>query len=147
MQGSLYLVLPAAVYLVLVAALAFVASRTGRAGLGRPIVAAAAALAVFLVALPLFEATVLDLRSGAERAGSRSRDDFVRSASLAFACIYLVVLAVALGLGRVLGRSWRAAAVSGALTLAFLAFSFRYVEFLNACNIGEPVVWPSYIEC
>jgi hypothetical protein len=138
-----YLVIAAMIYLLVVAAAALVAARTTRLRPWPAIGAAAAALGVFLVVLGLFEAVVLDLRP--QRIATR--DDFVLLAKLAFAGVYLIVLAAAVGLGRVLGRSWTAAAGAGVVTIGFLTLTFRFVEFLNACNIGEPVLWPSYVEC
>lgn len=140
-EGPLYLAPAAGLYLAVVAVLAVVVARRVRVPLWQTIAAAGAALSALIVLLSVYEGVVLYLRS------YPTRDEFLLSARLAFFGVYLAVLAAALGVGRVLGLSWRAAAGSVALTLVFLALTFRYVEFLNACNIGEPVLWPSYVPC
>lgn len=139
--GVLYLVPVAVVYLVVATVAAAALGRRGRIAPWPAIAGAAAAIAAALLLLAAYEEVVLDLRP------APTRDDFVLLAKLAFAGLYLAVVGLALAAGRRLGGSWRAAAVSVAITVAFLALTFRFVEFLNACNIGEPVLWPSYIEC
>jgi hypothetical protein len=149
-HGALYLVPPLALYLLVLAVPALVAARRGRVHHWRAVAAAGAALGVFLFVLALFDGVVLYLRHvphgvGAERVATR--DEFVLVAKLALVGVYVVVGAAALGFGRVLGLSWRAAGEASAVALGFLVLTFRFVEFLNACYIGEPVLWPSYIEC
>lgn len=140
-QGPLYLAPAVALYLLVVAVVAAVAARRARLACRAAIAAVGTALAALVLLLSVYGGVVLHLRP------SPARGEFVLLAKLAFAAVYLAVLAVAFSVGRLLGSSWRTAAASVAITLAFLVLTFRYVEFLNACTIGEPVLWPSYIEC
>jgi hypothetical protein len=118
---------------------------------GRAFLAASAlVLAFFVLAFTLFEAAALYLRfdphgTGTERQGAE-RDDFVSLAKAGFVVLYVGVPLLAAGVGYGVARRlrsaqpWRVAAAVTIAVIAFLAVTYPFAEFENACNIGEGVV-------
>lgn len=110
----------------------------------RLVAAVVVALAVFVLALTWFEAGALYLRSvphgyGAQRERS-DYDDYLAAAKALLGGVYASALAFAALLGYVAGRR-QAAAVVALVVLGFFVISFPAVEFENACNLGDGVVW------
>jgi hypothetical protein len=142
----------AAGYLVLVsaAAAAVAGVRSHWTGARAFVLASALTLALFVVLFTLFEAAALYLRydphgTGTERQGA-DREDFVSLAKTGFALLYVAVPLAGAGAGYAAARRLRSARpwpVAAAVTIAivgFLALTFPFAEFENACNIGEGVV-------
>jgi hypothetical protein len=149
-ETVVYLAIPALVYLALLAAVWLVLRRRPKAAvLGVVLVSSAAALAVAVAGITLFEASALWFRSDPQGSGSQRQgtdyDDFFASARAAFFALYagLVLLAVGIGFvtARVRGRSAAVAAAGCAIAVAgYLALTLPFVDFLNACNVGRPFV-------
>jgi hypothetical protein len=141
----------AACYLALLTTATVIAGPRLRFDSGRAFVGASAlALMFFVVAFTLFEAAALYLRydphgTGSERQGT-DREDFVSLAKAGFGLLYVAVLLVAAGVGYAVARRlrsawpWRVAAAVTIAVIAFLAVTYPFAEFENACNIGEGVV-------
>lgn len=107
------------------------------------------------------KARVDQVSTGLDRKGNRSRrpgtgndfagpgadrhpdgadyDSFVGSAELGFFALYTAALFLAAGIGRALA-SWQLGAMTLAATALFMLLSFPAVEFVNECNVGEPVL-------
>jgi hypothetical protein len=147
-----YLLGLAVVYLGLVAVVAFalkrwVDPRTLRAALVASLVALLAAVA----AITLFEAVASWYRPRGE--GVTARWPVYRDrVELAFFALYavLVVAGFALGwrIGRTLGARPALVSVASAVAVVgFLATSLPFVEFLNACHTGGPIVIDRYVPC
>jgi hypothetical protein len=141
----------AACYLALLTTAAVIAGPRLRLDSGRAfVVASALVLALFVVVFTLFEAAALYLRyephgTGTERQGA-DRDDFVSLAKAGFGFLYVAVPLVAAAVGFAVARHlrsarpWRVAAAVTIAVIAFLAVTYPFAEFENACNIGEGVV-------
>jgi hypothetical protein len=154
-QGSwatlLVLGVPAAVFVGLLAAAISVARRrVGRRT--KPFLAAVAlSLAAFVVGLTIYEAAALYFRfsphgSGLERQ-DRSGDTYVFWAQAGFIALYAVALGLAAGFGALLLRNWRWAAATTATVAVFMVVTFPYVDFLNECNVGQPLISWSTQRC
>jgi hypothetical protein len=154
-QGSwetlLVIGVPAAVFVALVAAVVAVARRRVHVR-AKPFLAAVAfSLVAFVVGLTIYEAAALYFRflpngSGLERQDG-SADTYVFSARAGFIALYAVVLGLAGGLGALLLRSGRWAAAATATVAVFMVVTFPYVDFLNECNIGQPLISWSAQRC
>jgi hypothetical protein len=146
-----FLGVPALVYMGILAALVPLLRLRFHGPPAKSFLAAVAlSLLALVVGVTMFEATALYLRylphgTGRERHGS-SLETFVFWAEVAFFALYALVLALAAGIGRAL-LSWRLAGATVAATAVFMLLSFPGVEFLNACDIGEPLLYTSYVEC
>lgn len=113
------------------------------------ILALAATLALFAVGFTAYESLVLHLRhvpdgGGAERQGY-DREHFVATAEAVFAAFYVSLLIVGAVLGFLFARARsrrpaRVAVAAAAAVAVFLALTFPFAEFFNACNVGEPFV-------
>jgi hypothetical protein len=141
----------AACYLALVTTAAVIAGPRLRLDSGRAFVLALAlVLGLFVLLFTLFEAAALYLRhdphgTGTERQGA-DREDFVSLAKAGFGALYVAVPLAAAGAGYAVARRlrsarpWRVAAAVTIAVVAFLALTYPFAEFENACNIGEGVV-------
>jgi hypothetical protein len=142
--GVVYLAVAAAASLVLGG---WVDSRVLRAILVASLVAVLAAVA----AITLFEAVASWYRPRGE--GVTARWPVYRDrVELAFFALYavLVVAGFALGwrIGRTLGARPALVSVASAVAVVgFLATSLPFVEFLNACHTGGPIVIDRYVPC
>jgi len=100
--------------------------------------AVALPLGALVVALAIFHAVALDRRP---LGGTEDRfERFVDDARLIFLAVYLGVLAIAFGAGRLLRGSLRSAAATALLVLLFMGASLPFVEFKNACDVGRTLV-------
>jgi MFS family permease len=142
----------AAGYLVVVSggAAALAGLRSHSTGARPFLLASAVTLALFVMLFTLFEAAALYFRydphgTGTERQGA-DREEFVSLAKTGFALLYVAVPLVGAGAGYAVARRlrsaqpWRVAAAVTIAVVAFLALTFPFAEFENACNIGEGVI-------
>ena len=106
-------------------------------------------LLTFAGAVVLFEGAALYLRhvpygNGGERHLEDYRT-FVFNAKLLLAALYAAALLAAaligLGVARAFGeRSARLPLLTAATLVLFMVVSLPYVDFMNACNVGQPFV-------
>jgi hypothetical protein len=139
----LFVGVPAAVYLGLLAIVVVAVGRRLREQGKRFLAVVAIALGVLVLALTIYESVALYFRSvppgsGLER--QASYDTYVSWAHASFVGLYVLVVGVAAWLARRVLHTWRWAAVVAGVMVAFMVLTFPFVDFLTECNVGVPLV-------
>lgn len=128
-----------------VAALAaFLSARIDSRFAGAVVTGVGVALLVTAVGITVFEALALWYRPDGDGVTLRA-DDYRDWAHRGFFLLYTTFVLLAIGGGWVLGhrrtrRGARAGLTVGAVIAIYLVVTFPFVEFLNACNVGAPIV-------
>jgi xanthine/uracil permease len=145
------LLVPATVYLALLAVVCalvrrWVDPRTLRA----VFTSSLAGVVLAVVGITVFEALASWHRPYGDGVTVRM-PDYRDRVEVAFLVLY-PTLVLAGGLGWALGRaraprSWPVALGTGVGLAGFLALTLPFVEFLNACHTGGPILIDRYIEC
>jgi hypothetical protein len=126
--------------------------RLGRRTVTATLMSVAVALHVAAVGIATFLGTASWFRHLPHgRGGERTVtfDAFYDKARAAFVLLYVVVLLVAAGCGRVFGRSVAGrgrdvALASLVATAGYLAITLPFVDYENSCYVGRPIVFASH---
>jgi len=82
-----------------------------------------------------------------DRAGGQGTSGGSFWAQAGFIALYAVALGLAAGFGALLLRNWRWATATTATVAVFMVVTFPYVDFLNECNVGQPLISWSTQRC